>query len=96
MDFSKHTARIVDRLGDTCMYTHAGDDPIEVAGVFAAPPTVTLEMEAFLPSVTCKSSDVPLIEEGDTFVINGDTYRVASKDYDRVAATVRAELEIVS
>jgi hypothetical protein len=93
MDFSKHTARIINRMGELHQYSHAGGGAVPVLGVFSAPPKDDLTMEVFVPTVTCNFADVPLIKRGDTFLINSETYAVTNKDIDRVSGLVKADLE---
>jgi len=93
MDFTKHTTRIVDRLGELLLYSHAGGGAVTVLGVMSTIPQDVLGVEMFVPTVVCSIDDVPLIKHGDTFQRSSDTYKVIAKDVDQVAGTVKARLE---
>lgn len=94
MDFTKHTARIVSRLGETLQYSHNGGAAVPVLGVFSAPPIEMLGTEAFLPTVDCLIADVPVIKHGDTFQRGASVYKVVKKDADVVSGLVKSSLEI--
>lgn len=93
MDFSKHTARIVNRLGETLQYSHNGGAAVPVLGVFSTLPQVNSDVEVFVPTVDCKFSDVPLIKHGDTFQRGAIVYKAIAKEIDQVSGLVKVGLE---
>lgn len=94
MDFIKHTARIVNRLGETLQYSQNGGAAVPVLGVFSMPPLEVFGTEAFLPTVDCKIADVPLIKHGDTFQRGAKVYKVVKNEADVVSGLVKSSLEI--
>jgi hypothetical protein len=48
----------------------------EINGIFGSAYLLSNDVESSFPAFTCKTTDVPTVEHGDTLIINEVTYKV--------------------
>lgn len=94
MDFTKHTARAIARIGRQVQYTPVGGVATTITADFSTPPHEISGIEGFSPTVKCISSDVPNAAHGDIFVDGADIWLAVSKDIDIRAGVTEFRLEL--
>ena len=77
------------------VYTPAAGSPSTVVGIFDRDYLDPLDnlVEGSAPAFLCKASDVPALAQGDTFVINGETYKSRGNEPDGTGL-IRVRLEL--
>lgn len=87
--------RIVSILGVDYQYTPLGWVTRPVRAEFSAPPVEYMGVEGFRPSVSVLAADVPEAQAGDTWLIDGITYRGLVPKLDAVSGLIEIPLEVV-
>lgn len=93
MDYTAHTARILNRLGQAVSYTPVGGSVRAVMAVFSEPPAEFMNVEGMAPRVTCNIADVPAVDHDDEFLVGAINYRVVGINRNVAAGTVDLALE---
>lgn len=94
MDFTKHTARVIARIGRQVQYTPVGGVATTITADFATPPREFVGVEGFAPTVKCSSADVPNAAHGDIFVDGADTWKAVGKDIDKRSGVTEFRVEL--
>ena len=94
MDFSRHTSRIIARLGVPVSVTPSGQPVREVVGVFTQSPEVAFGLiEGSRPTVRLTTLDASGIVDGDPVNVGLLSYTVKKTTPNAVAGDVLIELE---